>query len=930
MTRALPLAVAISVALAIATPAGSAHAQVVCGDLDADGDVDADDALILRRHLARVQVMDASQEARCNSIDEARAYEIIAPACSQADAVVMGRVGQGLPPAAGALCGAALAISNPVTAENALPGSQPAEWEQPSLGTPADPLVMGFTHEISVNKGEPVHFKISVDPGPIRVRLRIFRLGWYGGLGARLMATAPDLMATTQPPCTESATPSLSATGFDELQYPGADAPTLFSCANWSTHYTWTPPSTIASGVYIAQVTRLGGGGAQTRIPFIVRDDARHSDILVQVSDTSWHAYNASPLYHVSGPTAAVEGHSLYDYPTFIADSFKNPRAYKVSYDRSHVQRYAGVVVNNQESGFFGYEYPLIRFLEAQGFDVAYTTGRDSDARGNLIRNHRLFVTVGHDEYWSGAQRDQVEAARDAGVHLAFFSGNSAFWKVRWEDAFHTLVCFKEPAPSAFDPKLDPLPGVTTAQFRDGGFGPPLDGHRPENALLGQLTSLASGMQAVLTVSGDDAQLRFWRNTSVASTPPGGTANLGANGVRLLGFELDGDADNGFRPVGLFRVSSSLLDSSTVIDGGAPVPGLPGSLFEKGWTSVSHGLTLYRAASGALVFAAGTIQLPFALSYYNGCAGGGCPAGVNGQDTAARQAIVNLFADMGVQPTTLEGGLSAATQSTDSIPPDSVITSHSAGASVEIGDTVVVSGTASDSGGHVAAVELSTDGGVTWHPAEGRAQWRYRFSPCSVGPATLAARAVDDSGNLGAASALVPISIVSTGAANLVRNGLFDCGFDSVSDAHGVGFGGLTGLRGSSWFHWSNSGIPAKLDDAGVIGGVHLQRVWAGGAGDGIGQHPVLEVGKSYRLEARVFVEACPPDVTAPCAPARAHLGIGLFGAGNSVLDTTSFVNRWETLRVDYTPTQAAATFVIYSDFPNTVFKVDEVTLVEN
>ena len=69
----------------------------------------------------------------------------------------------------------------------------------------------------------------------------------------------------------------------------------------------------------------------------------------------------------------------------------------------------------------------------------------------SLIQNHRVFLSVGHDEYWSGQQRANVEAARDAGVHLAFFSGNEIFWKTRWESSidssgtpYRTLVCYKE------------------------------------------------------------------------------------------------------------------------------------------------------------------------------------------------------------------------------------------------------------------------------------------------------------------------------------------------------------------------------------------------------------------------------------------------------------------------------------------------------
>ena len=113
------------------------------------------------------------------------------------------------------------------------------------------------------------------------------------------------------------------------------------------------------------------------------------------------------------------------------------------------------------------------------------------------------------------------------------------------------------------------------------------------------------------------------------------------------------------------------------------------------------------------------------------------------------QATVNLFADMGVQPATIQRGLQPAIQSTDTIAPVSTITSPASGANISTGAPTTISGTAVDSGGGVVAgVEVSTDGGQTWHPANGRASWTYLWVPNSVGTAALMSRAVDDSGNL--------------------------------------------------------------------------------------------------------------------------------------------------------------------------------------
>ncbi len=84
-----------------------------------------------------------------------------------------------------------------------------------------------------------------------------------------------------------------------------------------------------------------------------------------------------------------------------------------------------------------------------------------------------------------------------------------------------------------------------------------------------------------------------------------------------------------------------------------------------------------------------------------------------------QQATVNLFADMGVQPHDADVRARRRRRaSTDTTPPTSTITSPAAGANLQDGTTVTITGTATDTGGGVVAgVEVSTDGGTTWHPA---------------------------------------------------------------------------------------------------------------------------------------------------------------------------------------------------------------------
>src|SRR6202008_4161587 len=114
-------------------------------------------------------------------------------------------------------------------------------------------------------------------------------------------------------------------------------------------------------------------------------------------------------------------------------------------------------------------------------------------------------------------------------------------------------------------------------------------------------------------------------------------------------------------------------------------------------------------------------------------------------DNNMRQATVNLFADMGnIQPDTLQSGLVTARPSTDNTAPTTTVTPPPA--SVQDGTQLTISGTATDGGGgRVAGVEITTDGGATWHPANGTTSWSYTFIAHGNPSTTIRARATDDS-----------------------------------------------------------------------------------------------------------------------------------------------------------------------------------------
>src|SRR5216684_7964753 len=313
----------------------------------------------------------------------------------------------------------------------------------------------------------------------------------------------------------------------------------------------------------------------------------------------------------------------------------------------------------------------MVRLLEENGYDITYSTGIDTDRNGALITQHKVFLSVGHDEYWSGGQRANVEAARAAGVNLAFFSGNEVFWKTRWETSmdgsntpYRTLVCYKE---SSANTQIDPLDSGSsptwTGYWRDPRFSPPADGGRPENALTGTIGQVSAPQANAITVPQADGKMRFWRNTSIATLGPGQVATLPQGG---LGSEWDEDADNGFRPAGLIRLSTTTLAVSTYLYFS------PSSGYYFGNAVATHHLTMYRASSGALVFGAGTMHWSW---------------GLEANDPNMQQATVNLLADMGAQPATLQGGLVPAIASTDTTPPKSLLTSPSPGSKITAGSS---------------------------------------------------------------------------------------------------------------------------------------------------------------------------------------------------------------------------------------------------
>ena len=637
-----------------------------------------------------------------------RVVHVVRAACLIAAAAVLVVSGpsSSTPSAQGGGAACTPPLGNPIVCENQLAGEPMSQWDVEGAG---DPSIQGFATEMSVDQGSTLSFKVDTDAPAYRID--IYRLGYYGGAGARKVATVvPSVtLPQHQPECLTD------------------DATGLVDCGNWNVSASWLVPTTAVSGIYLGRLVRTDTSGA-SHIVFIVRDDDGGAEILAQASDPTWQAYND------------YGGNSLYT-------GAPAGRAFKVSYNRPFTTR----VNQYARTWLFGDEYPMIRWLEANGYWVSYSSGIETDRRPAELQEHKVFLSFGHDEYWSAAERSDVEAARGAGVNLAFFSANEVFWKTRWENSisasqtpYRTLVSYKE---THADSKIDPLPNVWTGTWRDARFSPPADGGRPENALTGTMFVGNCCAALPLSVAAQEGRLRFWRHTPLSTLAPGTDVSIAPG---IIGYEFDADVENG----------------------SVPRPDAPGDDDDRvEFPAAERRFVVWSRRRHPCADALSSPERRAGVRRGNDAMGVGArrgpryrqrhPERLTVPDATIRQATVNLFADMGVQPLTPQLGLVLSPQSTDVTPPVAIIAAPAGGSTIPPFSTVVISGTATDAGGRVSAVEVSTDGGTTWRRATGEASWSYVWQSGSPRSIALLARAIDDSGNIETPTPGAPVVVGS-------------------------------------------------------------------------------------------------------------------------------------------------------------------------
>src|SRR5439155_1202754 len=199
-------------------------------------------------------------------------------------------------------------------------------------------------------------------------------------------------------------------------------------------------------------------------------------------------------------------------------------------------------------------DFPLVYWLEREGYDVSYIS--DTDLEGQAVGTHGVYVSAPHDEYWSAAMRSRLAAARDAGTSLFFAGSNAVYWKIRYENGPNggtnrVEVCYKSIESGGADPS-----GTPTTTWRDPAVA------QPENALIGQMyVGDNSAQEFPLVVSAAEGQDPVFRNTSLNTQPTGTSTSIGSG---LVGWEWDARVGNGQAPSGLTTLASSPVSGNLI------------------------------------------------------------------------------------------------------------------------------------------------------------------------------------------------------------------------------------------------------------------------------------------------------------------------------------------------------------------------------
>jgi hypothetical protein len=472
--------------------------------------------------------------------------------------------------------------ANPIVLENRNPGT--TSWQFDDNRKAQNHQIEGYASATSVNKGSSINFMVSLSSSA-QYTMDIYRMGWYPtgtnpdgtscapSCGGRLMMHVGPLNGSTQQACPTDTTQNDTNFGMIEC--------------NWTPSYTLNVPASWTTGVYLVKLTRSDGQQLENYMTFVVRDDSSTAKVAYSLDVSTWQAYN-----YWGGAGNNNVGYSLYGRNNDVTgDSTGNVRAYTVSFDRP----YADGAVDDGAGHLFSWDYPMIRFLESKGYDISYVTSVDLEQNPNLLLSHRVFVNTGHDEYYSDNMRAAISNGINGGVNMAFFSANDFYYRMTWAADGNGVNNRREHCDK------NGLVGSTTYEWRL------LSPSHPENELGGVMLEGVASDRPFLVA---DASSWIYAGTGLHTYTGNGTTNVITSGPNqnalpgLIGYEFDARATttanlstwNSFEPSTDHTVGHSFVPAS---DGNA--------------TNTWSDAVTWTAPSGAMIFAAGTIEWSFGV-----------------------------------------------------------------------------------------------------------------------------------------------------------------------------------------------------------------------------------------------------------------------------------------------------------------------------
>ncbi len=349
-------------------------------------------------------------------------------------------------------------MGNAIVRENALPGT--SSWQIPASRAAVTQL-QAYANATSVSPGKSLSLYVSTQVEGTRYWIDVYRLGWYGGFGGRLISSLGEQVGHNQGYYNPVARQLVHCTSCIINTQTGLIE------ANWHVSYSLVVPSNWTTGVYLAKFTDING--MQSYVPFDVLASNPTSTYIAVTPDTTNAAFN-----DWGGSSLYPKGNDLF------SEADTGAKGTHVSFDRPYAQQ-------DGASQVLVFEANTIRWMERQGYDISYMSDVDLQSVPLQLLQHKAYISFGHDEYWTKEMRDGVEYARDRGVGLAFLGADVSYWQMRFAPDSHgvanrTVICYKV-ATSQHDLARDPEYAIDSTRVTSRWRDPALS--RPENALVG-------------------------------------------------------------------------------------------------------------------------------------------------------------------------------------------------------------------------------------------------------------------------------------------------------------------------------------------------------------------------------------------------------------------------------------------------------------